>query len=100
MNKYSLSVIAVDDRQTPVMLIGQHYYAIADLNPALAGDTESGLLPIVSNWQTASAALEELATTLSTPGHGTTTGRQFRNCRVLQTHLLPNESDVCRLQLR
>ena len=34
MNKYSLSVIAVDDRQTPVMLIGQHYYAIADLNPA------------------------------------------------------------------
>ena len=70
MNKYSLAVIAVNDRQTPVMLIGQHYYAIADLNPALAGDTEAGLLPIISNWQSSSAVLEGLAATLSNPGHG------------------------------
>ena len=70
MSLYSLSVIEIDNQPTPVIYTGGQYYAIAEHLPDLLTDSESGLLPIVSHWSTSHAALEKLAHTLSSPGHG------------------------------
>jgi 2,4-diketo-3-deoxy-L-fuconate hydrolase len=70
MSLYSLSVIAINNQPTPVIYTGGQYYAIAEHLPGLLTDSESGLLPLLSDWNTSHAALEELARTLSSSGHG------------------------------
>ncbi len=70
MSQYSLAVIMIDNRQTPVMYHGEQYYALTGLIPALSGNADSGLLPILSDWNASRAALAELADALSGSGHG------------------------------
>jgi len=69
MNQYALSVIDIDNKPTPVIYTGGEYYAIAELLPDLLTDTDSSLLPLLSDWNASHAMLKVLAATLSNSAH-------------------------------